>query len=398
MPVQNVLEDRPYILTAYIKITAVKGKNMNYSQFSSESVCSGHPDKVCDQISDALLDEALRLDKNSRVAIETLVTVNKIVLAGEVTCSKKIDFEKIARDKIKEIGYDKEIYNFTDNNKSPIEVYVHQQSLDIALGVDNEGAGDQGMMFGYASDETKELMPLPIVLAHKLCRKMDDLEKTEKWIRPDGKSQVSVNYKNGKVVGIEKVVLAKPLDYSKKIDYKQYFYEQVIVPIFDEYNLNVGINQVVFNGTGRWEIGGPATDTGVTGRKIVVDTYGGMGRIGGGCFSGKDPTKVDRSAAYAARYLAKSVVAAGLAKRCEIELAYAIGVRDPVGKGVETFGTAVKDDQVVNDFVWNLLDLSVRGIVNKFDLRRPIFAKTAKYGHFGNEEYPWEKVEKLIEK
>lgn len=363
---------------------------MNYSQFSSESVSTGHPDKVCDQVSDSVLDEALSLDKYSRVAVETLVTVNKIVLAGEVTCNKKIDFEKVARKKIKEIGYDKEVYNFTD--KSPIEIYVHQQSADIAVGVDNEGAGDQGMMFGYATDETKELMPLPIILAHKLCRRMDELEKTEKWIRPDGKSQVTVNYKNGKVLGIGEVVLAKPLDYSKIIDQKQFFYEEVIVPVLGEYGFNVGINQVVFNGTGRWEIGGPATDTGVTGRKIVVDTYGGMGRIGGGCFSGKDPTKVDRSAAYAARFLAKSVVAAGLAKRCEVELAYAIGVRDPVGKGVETFGTANKDDKIINDFVWNLMDLSVKGIVSKFDLRKPIYAKTAQYGHFGYSDYPWERV------
>jgi len=355
-------------------------------------VGSGHPDKVCDQISDAVLDEALRLDKKSRVAVETLVTVNKIVLAGEVTCNKKIDFEKVTREKIKEIGFDKEIYNFTD--KSPIEIYIHQQSSDIALGVDSDGAGDQGMMFGYACDETKELMPLPIVLAHKLCQRMDMLEKSEKWIRPDGKSQVTLNYKNGKVAGIEKVVLAKPLDYSKKIDYKQFFYEKVIIPVLEEYKLNVGINQVVFNGTGRWEIGGPATDTGVTGRKIVVDTYGGMGRIGGGCFSGKDPTKVDRSAAYAARFLAKSVVAAGMAKRCEVELAYAIGVRDPVGKGIDTFGTEQKSKMIIEDFVWNLMDLSVKGIIDKFDLRRPIYAQTAKYGHFGNNNFPWEIVDK----
>ena len=363
---------------------------MNYFQFSSESVCAGHPDKVCDQVSDAVLDEALRLDKNSRVAVETLVTVDKIVLAGEVTCRKKIDFESVARAKIKEVGFDKAVYNFT--NDSPIEVYVHQQSPDIAMGVDNEGAGDQGMMFGYACNETKEYMPLPIVLAHKLCRKMDELEKSEKWVRPDGKSQVSVNYKNGKVVGIEKVVLAKPLDYSKKIDYKQFFYEEVIIPVLADYGFNVGMGQVIFNGTGQWEIGGPATDTGVTGRKIVVDTYGGMGRIGGGCFSGKDPTKVDRSAAYAARYLAKNVVAAGLARRCEVELAYAIGVKDPVGKGFETFGTATKDEKIINDFIWNLMDLSVKGIVEKFDLRQPIYAKTAKYGHFGNEDYAWEKI------
>lgn len=363
---------------------------MNYSQFSSESVGAGHPDKVCDQISDAILDEALRLDKNCRVAVETLVTVNKIVLAGEVTCNEKIDFEKVARNKIREIGYDKEIYNFSD--KSPIEVYIHEQSSDIALGVDNEGAGDQGMMFGYACDETKELMPLPIVLSHKLCRKMDELELKESWIRPDGKSQVTISYLDGKISSLEAIVLAKPLSYKKNIDFKKYFYEQVILPVISEYNLNISIDKVIFNGTGKWEIGGPSTDTGVTGRKIVVDTYGGMGRIGGGCFSGKDPTKVDRSGAYAARYLAKSVVAAGLASRCEIELAYAIGVKEPVGKGIETFGTGKKDDKVINDFVWNLMDLSVKGIIDKFDLKRPIYQHTAKYGHFGHEDYPWERI------
>ena len=363
---------------------------MNYSQFSSESVGVGHPDKVCDQISDAILDEALCLDKNSRVAVETLVTVNRVVLAGEVTCREKIDFEKIARNKIKEIGYDKEIYNF--GNCSPIEVYIHQQSADIALGVDDEGAGDQGMMFGYACDETKELMPLPIVLAHKLCCRMDELEKSKTWIRPDGKSQVTISYLDGKISSLEGVVLAKPLNYEKNIDFKQYFFDEVVLPVIAEYNLNIGVDKVIFNGTGRWEIGGPATDTGVTGRKIVVDTYGGVGRIGGGCFSGKDPTKVDRSGAYAARYLAKNVVAAGLATCCEIELAYAIGVREPVGKGIETFGTAKKDDKIINDFVWNLMDLSVKGIIDKFDLKRPIYQKTAKYGHFGNENYPWEKI------
>lgn len=364
---------------------------MNYSQFSSESVGAGHPDKVCDQISDAILDEALRLDKNCRVAVETMVTFNKIVLAGEVTSCQKIDYEKVARNKIKEIGYDKDIYNFSD--QSPIEVYIHEQSSDIALGVDNEGAGDQGMMFGYACDETKQLMPLPIMLSHILCRRMDKLEKIEKWIRPDGKSQVTISRVDEKLSRLEGIVLAKPLDYDKNIDFKKYFFEKVVLPVISEYNLNISIDKFILNGTGRWEIGGPSTDTGVTGRKIVVDTYGGMGRIGGGCFSGKDPTKVDRSGAYAARYLAKSVVAARLASRCEIELAYAIGVREPVGKGIETFGTARKSDKIINDYVWNLMDLSVKGIIDKFDLKRPIYQQTAKYGHFGNHNFPWEIVD-----
>lgn len=363
---------------------------MNYSQFSSESVSAGHPDKVCDQISDAVLDDALKIDKRARVAVETLVTVNKIVLAGEVTCNQAINFEKVAREKVNEIGYNKEIYNFSD--KSQVEVNIHQQSADIALGVDNDGAGDQGMMFGYACDETKEFMPLPIVLAHKLCRKMDELEKSNPWIRPDGKSQVTVNYENGRVKSIKKVVLAKPLDYAVERDQKEFFYEEVVKKVLAEYSLTVNFDDLIFNGTGRWEIGGPATDTGVTGRKIVVDTYGGMGRIGGGCFSGKDPTKVDRSAAYAARFLAKNVVASGMAKRCEIQLAYAIGIKDPVGMGIDTMGTATKDDKIIEDFVKNLMDLSVKGIIDKFDLRRPIYAQTAKYGHFGNENYPWEKI------
>jgi S-adenosylmethionine synthetase len=365
---------------------------MNYFQFSSESVCKGHPDKVCDQISDAVLDKALSIDKNSRVAVETLVTQNRIVMAGEVTCKKEIDFEKVARKMVNEIGYDKEIYNF--GTYSPIEVYIHQQSADIALGVDNEGAGDQGMMFGYACDETKELMPLSIVLAHKLCEKMDELEEVENWIRPDGKSQVTVNYEKGKVIGIEKVVLAKPLDYAKDINFKEYFYKEVIKPVLGEYGFEIKIDKVIFNGTGRWEIGGPSTDTGVTGRKIVVDTYGGKGRIGGGCFSGKDPTKVDRSAAYAARFLAKNVVAARLSKRCEIQLAYAIGIRDPVSRSIDTFGSEQVDLKIINNFVWNLMDLSVKGIINKFDLQKPTFAQTAKYGHFGNEKYSWEQIVK----
>jgi len=363
---------------------------MNYSQFSSESVCEGHPDKICDQISDAIVDEAMALDSKSRVAVETLVTVNKVVMAGEVTCSQKIDFEKIARKKIKEIGYDRKIFNFS--YKSPIEVYVHQQSEDIAVGVDNDGAGDQGMMFGYACSETKEFMPLPIVLAHKLCRKMDQLELFEKWIRPDGKSQVTVNYKNGKINGIDNIVLAKPMDYSKKIDAKKYFYDEVVLRVLSEYGFEINIDKVIFNGTGRWEIGGPATDTGVTGRKIVVDTYGGMGRIGGGCFSGKDPTKVDRSGAYVARFIAKNIVASGMASRCEVMLAYAIGQREPVAKAVECFGTEKKKLKIIEDYAWKLIGLSVKEIIEKFDLRRPIYADGAKYGHFGNPIYPWEKI------
>lgn len=366
---------------------------MNYPLFSSESVCAGHPDKICDQISDAVLDAALSLDKNSRVAVETLVTVNKIVLAGEVTCSSRIEYEKIARDKVKELGYTDESLGFSD--KSQIEVYIHHQSPDIALGVDKEGAGDQGMMFGYACNETKALMPLPITMAHDLCRKMDELQSKYRWMRPDGKSQVTVKYENGRPTAIAKVVLAKPINYGMvNEDMKGFFYQNVVAGVLEKYGFKIVENQLIFNGTGKWEIGGPATDTGVTGRKIVVDTYGGMGRIGGGCFSGKDPTKVDRSAAYAARYIAKNVVAAKLADRCEVQLAYAIGQRDPVGKAIETFGTAKKEQKIIEDFAWKLINLSVGGILEKFDLRRPIYQPTARYGHFGYEEYPWEKIEK----
>lgn len=369
---------------------------MNYPLFVSESVCAGHPDKICDQISDAVLDAALNVDKNSRVAVETLVTVNKVVMAGEVTCSKELDYKNIAQKVITDLGYTIPELNFDRN--SQIEVLIHQQSKEIAVGVDNDGAGDQGMMFGYACNETPQLMPLPIVLSHEFAKRMDELQFGElKYLRPDGKSEVSVKYENQKVVGIDQVVLAKPI--SPKADpeeVKKELYKLVILPILEKYKLEkVEFDKFIFNGTGIWQIGGPASDTGVTGRKIVVDTYGGMGRIGGGCFSGKDPTKVDRSGAYAARYIAKNIVAAGLADRCEVQLAYVIGQRDPIGKSIETFGTKKKELKVIEDFAWNLLDLSVKGIINKFDLKRPIYQDTAKYGHFGYEKYPWEKTETL---
>ncbi|MDD4938211.1 MAG: methionine adenosyltransferase [Candidatus Shapirobacteria bacterium] len=366
---------------------------MNYSLFTSESVGAGHPDKVCDQISDAVLDAALSVDKNARVALETLVTTNKVIMAGEVTCNQQLDYKKIAKSVIKEIGYTIPELNFDEN--ADIEILVHQQSKDIAVGADNDGAGDQGMMFGYACNETPQLMPLPIVLSHELTRKMDELQLKElDYLRPDGKAEVSVIYENGKPVRVEKIILAKPFSGKNEINkVKSDLYNLAVVPILEKYKLNkISIDEVILNGTGIWEIGGPASDTGVTGRKIVVDTYGGMGRIGGGCFSGKDPTKVDRSAAYAARYVAKNVVAAGLVDRCEVQLAYAIGVRDPISKSIETFGTHKKDIKEIEDFAWDLMDLSVKGIIEKFDLKRPIYKKTAKYGHFGHEEYPWENI------
>lgn len=367
---------------------------MNYSLFSSESVCSGHPDKICDQVSDAMLDAAINIDPNSRVACETLVTANKLVLAGEITCPKKIDYEKISREVIKDLGYTDPVYNF--GSKTDIEVYIHSQSPDIALGVDDGGAGDQGMMFGYATSDTPQLMPLPIAMAHDLCRSMDQLAKKDlPCLRPDGKSQVTVNYdKKGIPVSVERIVLAKPHDPTQnKEEILNHLYHLAVIPLLEKYHLpKIDLKKIIFNGTGNWEIGGPASDTGVTGRKIVVDTYGGMGRIGGGCFSGKDATKVDRSAAYAGRYIAKNIVAAGLADRCEVQLAYAIGYNDPVGKAIETFGTSKKDQRIIEDFAWKLIGLSVGEIIETLKLRRPIFKKTASYGHFGYPEYPWEQI------
>jgi len=367
---------------------------MNYSLFTSESVCAGHPDKICDQISDAVLDEALKIDKDSRVAMETLVTTKKVVMAGEVTCGEKLNYKQIAQKVIKNLGYTNPLFGFDTN--ADIEVLVHQQSKDIALGTDNDGAGDQGMMFGYACNETPQLMPLPIMLSHELCRKMDELQFSDlAYLRPDGKTEVTVRYDNGKPVEVIKIVLAKPMD--PKINDKQAkkdLYNLAILPVLEKYKLDkVDIKNVILNGTGRWEIGGPASDTGVTGRKIVVDTYGGMGCIGGGCFSGKDPTKVDRSAAYTARFIAKNIVALKLADRCEVQLAYVIGYKDPISKSVETFGTSKKNIKDIEKFAWSLMDLSVKGIIDKFDLKRPIYKNTARYGHFGYDEYPWERIE-----
>lgn len=371
-----------------------KGGKMNYHLFTSESVCAGHPDKICDQISDAVVDAAINAYSKSRVACETLVTTNKIVLAGEITCPGLLDFEKIARNKVNELGYTKSEFNFDDKTSS-VEIYIHQQSPDIALGVDDGGAGDQGMMFGYACSETAKLMPLPIIMAHDLCRKMDELQSKYLWLRPDGKSEVTIAYEKGKPISLEKIVLAKPFDYGLigNIEAKKILFEEVIKPTVNEYKMNlIPIEEVILNGTGKWEIGGPTSDTGVTGRKIVVDTYGGMARLGGGCFSGKDTTKVDRSAAYAARYIAKNIVAAGLADRCEVQLAYAIGYVDPIAKAIETFGTAKKEQNIIEDFAWKLLDLSVEGINQELNLKRSIYQNTAKYGHFGNSDYPWEQI------
>lgn len=360
--------------------------------FTSESVAAGHPDKICDQISDAIVDAALSVHPRSRVAVETLVTANRVVLAGEVTCVKKLSYQSIVRRVIKSLGYTKNTYNFT--YKSPISVYIHQQSPDIAAGVDKGGAGDQGMMFGYACRETPEFMPLPIILAHRLMEKMDSVreQKVIPYLRPDGKSEVKIRYENGWPESVERIVLAVP--HNPKIRNRSLKHDlivHVVRPVLNTYHLRVP-QDIIVNGTGLWAVGGPASDTGVTGRKIIVDTYGAFARHGGGCFSGKDPTKVDRSAAYACRYIAKNIVAAGLADRVEVRVAYVIGHAHPITRDIETFGTGKKNQSVIESFAWRLLDMSVPSILEKLNLRRPIYQSTARYGHFGRDGFPWEAV------
>lgn len=364
-----------------------------YKLFTSESVASGHPDKICDQISDAIVDAALTNDPFSRVAVETLVTTDKIVLAGEVTTSKTIDYETVARTVIKNLGYTDTKLGFSD--KSDIKIYIHQQSAEIASGVDQDGAGDQGMMFGFATDETKTLMPTSLAIAHSLVENLDRLRSAKKltYLLPDGKSEVTVAYEKGKPKRIERVVLA--VAHKKSVSEKQLFddlFKKLIMPTLNKFKFKVDRKNVVINGAGPWTTPGPASDTGLTGRKIVVDTYGGFARAGGGAFSGKDPTKVDRSGAYAARYLAKNIVAAGLATQVEVQVAYVIGVAQPVARAIETFGTEKKSLKIIEDFAWNLLDLSVPQILTKLKLRQPIYQNSAAYGHFGRDGFPWEKL------
>lgn len=370
-----------------------KGRLMPFTRlFTSESVCAGHPDKICDQVSDAIVDAVLTADQNGRAAVETLVTADQIVLAGEVRCQKELDFARIARAVIRDLGYVDSAYGFSD--QSPICVYIHRQSQEIACGVDQDGAGDQGMMFGYACKETPELMPMPIVLAHALVEMIDHVRRTAvlSYLRPDGKAQVTVQYAGDMPIAIDSVVIAVPHFSTIKLSQvRQDVTAAVIEPVLARYGFTLPVSQkIIVNGTGVWHQGGPASDTGITGRKIVVDTYGGYARVGGGCFSGKDPTKVDRSGAYAARYLAKRVVAAGLVERAEVSLAYCIGQREPVMKTVETFGMEHASRDEVLEFVNQQLDCSVRGIITWLDLWRPIYQKTAVYGHFGRDLYPWE--------
>lgn len=361
--------------------------------YTSESVCSGHPDKICDQISDAVLDEALKGDKYSRVAVETMVTKNFVAMVGEVTTNSKLNYKKIAGYVIKKLGYINPKLGFT--YISPVTVKIHTQSTEIAAGVDKLGAGDQGMMFGYATNETKEYMPMPIMIAHRLAIAIDRLRETKllPYLRPDGKTQVTASYINNRPSKIETVVLAVPHDEKTELaQVKKDLYNKCVVPVLEEYGLSIKESQMVVNGTGIWHIGGPASDSGVTGRKIIVDSYGSFAHVGGGAFSGKDATKVDRSAAYAARFLAKNIVANKLADKCEVRLAYFIGAKKPVMQEVETYGTSRKSDKVIKSFMDKIMDTSLAGIIKKLNLRRPIYFETASYGHFGRDKFPWEKV------
>jgi S-adenosylmethionine synthetase len=366
--------------------------------FTSESVTEGHPDKIADQISDAILDACLADDASSRVACETLTATGLVVIAGEITTKAYVDFQTVVRGTIASIGYDNALYGF-DANTCAVISSINKQSGDIALGVDTGGAGDQGMMFGYAVNENVDLMPTPISLAHKLTQQLSHVRKDGilPFLRPDGKSQVTVEYDaNGRVLRVDAVVIST--QHSETVTNDELrasilkYVIQAVIPahLLDEYT------KYHINPTGRFVIGGPMGDTGLTGRKIIVDTYGGMGRHGGGCFSGKDPTKVDRSAAYMARYIAKNVVAAGLADRCELQLAYAIGVADPVSVRVDTFGTEKVDPALIVDLIRAHFQLTPRGIIESLNLRRPIYKKTAAYGHFGRSDadFTWEATDK----
>ena len=372
--------------------------------FSSESVTEGHPDKICDQVSDAILDAILKEDPKGRVAIETLVTTGTVIVAGEVTTKTYVDVQKVVRETLQGIGYTNPEYGM-DSKDCGVLTSIHEQSPNIAVGVDEkkeheQGAGDQGMMFGYACSETPQLMPLPIMLAHAVARGLAEARKSKKlaWLRPDGKSQVSVEYVDSVPKRVATVVVAAQHDPSVPEEtVKKEVIEKVVKPACGKW-LDAKTNYFV-NGTGIFVVGGPEGDTGVTGRKIIVDTYGGMGRHGGGCFSGKDPSKVDRSAAYMARYIAKNVVASGLASRCEVQISYCIGVAKPTSVYVDTFGTGTMPDDKIELAVEKVFPLKPAEIIAHLNLLRPIYKKTAAYGHFGREEpeFTWEKTDKAAE-
>ncbi|HET8701639.1 MAG TPA: methionine adenosyltransferase [Nitrococcus sp.] len=375
---------------------------INQYLFTSESVAAGHPDKVADQISDAVLDAVLAQDKRARVACETLVKTGMVIIAGEITTSAWVDLEELTRRTVKEIGYDHGDMGF-DGDACAVLNAIGKQSPDIAQGVDRQqpeeqGAGDQGLMFGYASNETDVLMPAPITYAHRLVKRQAELRKSKRlpWLRPDAKSQVTFRYQDNRPVGIETVVLStQHAPDVKDTDVREAVMEEIIKPILPVEWLDSRTKYLI-NPTGKFVIGGPVGDCGLTGRKIIVDTYGGMARHGGGAFSGKDPSKVDRSAAYACRYVAKNIVAAGLAERCEIQVSYAIGIAEPTSISVETFGTGRLEESRLVDLVREFFDLRPYGILKMLDLVRPIYQATAAYGHFGREEenFTWEKTDK----
>jgi S-adenosylmethionine synthetase len=365
--------------------------------FTSESVTEGHPDKIADQISDAVLDEVMRQDPKGRVACETLVTTGLVVVAGEITTTAIIDYDDLIRKTVEQVGYDNALFGF-DSTTCAVMCTIKRQSPDIAMGVDTGGAGDQGLMFGYACDETEELMPMPIQLAHRLTQRLSEVRKSKKvdFLRPDGKSQVSVEYRNGKPVRVDTVVIStQHSDTVPNEDLRHAIMEYVIKPIIPAHMLDAKTKYHI-NPTGRFVIGGPMGDAGLTGRKIIVDSYGGYSRHGGGAFSGKDPSKVDRSACYMARYIAKNIVAAGLASRAEVQLAYAIGVAEPVSVMVDTFGTAAIPEEKITDLVRQNFSLTPKAIIETLDLRRPVYKQTAAYGHFGRTGpgFTWEKTDR----
>ncbi len=366
--------------------------------FASESVTEGHPDKVCDQISDAVLDAVLDCDKKGRVACEALITRGFVMVAGEITTSCYVAVPKIVRGLLKDIGYDDPAVGF-DYESCGVTTAIQEQSPDIALGVDTGGAGDQGLMFGFANNETPELMPLPIMLSHKLVKRLAQIRKEglAGYLRPDGKAQVSVEYENGKPKRVDAIIIGAHHTKDAKMDVLQADVKKLVIEQVVPKDMLDSNTKYFINGTGRFEVGGPISDTGVTGRKIIVDTYGGFARHGGGAFSGKDPSKVDRSASYMSRYIAKNIVKAGIASACEIQLSYCIGVAEPVSVNVNTFGTSQIDEEKISKAVRSVFKLTPAGIIEELNLLQPIYTKTAAYGHFGreNEGFTWEETNKV---